>query len=58
MFSIMELRLIRSSVSKTLANYEERLKTVEPEGDESIELGSDSMILANILEKISEREDV
>lgn len=58
MFSIMELRLIRFSVSKTLRDYEDRLKSVDPDSDESIELGNDTVILANILEKISEKEGV
>lgn len=58
MFSVMELRLIRFSVSKTLADYEDRLKSVDPESDESIELGNDSMILSKILEKISDKEGV
>lgn len=58
MFSIMELRLIRFCVSQTLGEYEERLKSVDPDSDESIELGNDSMILATILEKISEKEGV
>ena len=54
----MELRLIRFSVSKTLRDYEDRLKSVDPDSDESIELGNDTVILANILEKISEKEGV
>lgn len=58
MFSIMELRLIRYSVSKTLEDFDDRLKTVDPESDESIELGNDSVILENILEKIAVREDI
>lgn len=58
MFSIMELRLIRYCVSNTLKDYRERLQTVDPESDESIELGNDSMILETILEKIADKPEV
>ena len=58
MFSIMELRLIRSCVSNTLNDYRKRLQTVDPESDESIELGNDSMILETILDKIADKPEV
>ena len=58
MFSVMELRLIRYAVSRELEISEQKLRILDPDSDESIELGNDSMILRRILEKIAEREDV
>lgn len=58
MFSVMELRLIRHAVSRELEISEQKLRILDPDSDDSIELGNDSMILRNILEKIAEREDV
>ena len=58
MFSIMELRLIRYCVAKTLEDYRKRLDSVDPESDESIELGNDSVILETILEKIADKPEV
>ena len=58
MFSTIELRLIRFSVSKTLEEFEGRLKTVDPESDESIELGNDARALEIILEKIADKPEI
>ena len=58
MFSVMELRLIRHAVSKELALCEKKLKILDPDSDDSIEIGNDIPLLRSVIEKISEREDV
>jgi len=58
MFSIMELRLIRHAIQKELELCEKKLKILDPDSDESIELGNDSMLLRIIIEKIGEKENV
>ncbi len=58
MFSVMELRLIRHSVSKELEQCEKKLKILDPDSDDSIEIGNDSMLLRTIIEKINETESV
>jgi hypothetical protein len=58
MFSVIELRLIRYSVNKTMENLKQRLKILDPESDEAVEAKNDLMLYRNILEKIKEREDV
>jgi hypothetical protein len=58
MFSIMELRLIRHAVAKEIEQSEKKLKILDPDSDDSIEIGNDLMILRIILEKISENPDV
>ena len=58
MFSVMELRLIRHSVYKTMENLQKRLKILATESDDAIEATNDLMVYQNIIEKINEREDV
>jgi hypothetical protein len=58
MFSIIELRLIRHAVQKELEVCEKKLKILNPDSDDSIEIGNDSMILRSILEKINDNKDV
>lgn len=58
MFSIMELRLIRYSISKEITQDKKKLKILDPDSDDSMEIGNDLMILRNILEKISENSDI
>lgn len=57
MFSVMELRLIRHAVQKELELSEKKLKILDPDSDESIEIGNDSMILRIIIEKINDKEN-
>ena len=56
MFSEIELRLIRHAVLKELELSEKKLKILDPDSDDSIELGNDSMLLRIIVEKINEAE--
>ena len=56
MFSQIELHLIRHAVQKELELSEKKLKILDAESDDSIELGNDSMILRNIVEKINDNE--
>jgi hypothetical protein len=58
MFSVMELRLIRYSVKKTIENMKRRLKILDPESDEAVEAKNDLMLYQNIIEKIDDRSDV
>jgi hypothetical protein len=58
MFSVMELRLIRYSVKKTIGNMKRRLKILDPESDEAVEAKNDLMLYQNIIEKIDDRSDV
>ena len=58
MFSVIELRLIRHAIQKELELCEKKLKILDPDSDESIELGNDSMLLRIIIEKIGESENV
>lgn len=56
MFSEIELRLIRHAVLKELSLSEKKLKILDPDSDDSIELGNDLMLLRIIVEKINESE--
>ena len=58
MFSVAELRLIRHAVNKEIERSEKKLKILDPDSDDSIELGNDSTLLRIILEKISDRKDI
>jgi hypothetical protein len=58
MFSVFELRLIRHCVGAEIQRRQEELRTVDPESDRSVELANDLVVLRNIRDKISEREDV
>lgn len=58
MFSVFELRLIRSSVTKTMENLVKRKSILDPESDEAIDAVNDLMVYQNILDKINDREDV
>lgn len=58
MFSVMELRLIRHAVSRTMQNLQERLRILDPESDDAVEIRNDLMGYQTIVQKISEREDV
>jgi len=58
MFSVIELRLIRNSISNTMKKLQERRNILDPESDDAVEATNDLMIYQNILEKIKEREDV
>ena len=58
MFSVMELRLIRHAVSKTMENLKSRLKMLDRESDEAVEAANDLVLYKTILEKLKAREDV
>ncbi len=58
MFSVIELRLIRHSILNTMENMKERLKILDSESDDAVEITNDLMIHQNILDKIADREDV
>ena len=58
MFSVMELRLIRASVKKTMEDLLKRKNILDPESDDSVEITNDLMSYKNIIEKISDRKDV
>ena len=56
MFNEIELRLIRHAVLKELELSERKLKILDPDSDDSIEIGNDSMILRIIIDKINSSE--
>ena len=58
MFSVIELRLIRSSVKKTMDDLLKRKAILDPESDDSVEITNDLMVYQNIMDKINDREDV
>lgn len=58
MFSVMELRLIRHSVSKTMEGLKKRAQIVDPESDDMVEAVNDLKLYQIILDKINERKDV
>jgi len=58
MFSVIELRLIRHSVYKSMENVKKKLNILDPESDEAVEATNDLMIYQNIIEKVNERGDV
>lgn len=58
MFSVMELRLIRTSVKKNMADLLKRKAILNPESDDAVEIANDLMMYQNVLEKINDREDV
>lgn len=58
MFSVMELRLIRHSVLKTMESLKKRAQVLDPESDEVVEAVNDLKIYQTILGKINERKDV
>lgn len=58
MFSVMELRLIRHSVHKTMEGLKKRTQILDPESDEVVEAVNDLEIYQTILDKIDERKDV
>lgn len=58
MFSIFELRLIRHAIEKEIEISEKKLKILDPDSDDSIEIGNDLMSLRMIIEKITENKEV
>jgi hypothetical protein len=54
----MELRLIRTSVKKTMADMLKRKAILDPESDDAVEIANDLILYQNVLEKINDREDV
>ena len=58
MFSVMELRLIRTTVKQTMDELTKRKAILDPESDDSAEITNDLMIYQNVIEKINDREDV
>lgn len=58
MFSVLELRLIRTAVTKTIDDLVKRKKILGPESDEAVEIVNDLLLYQNIIEKINDREDV
>jgi hypothetical protein len=58
MFDVMELRLIRYSVIRTIENLKDRLKILDRESDEAVEAMNDLVLYKAILEKIKDRTDV
>ena len=58
MFSVMELRLIKYSVGKTMENLKSRLKILDPESDDAVEAVNDLAMYKAILEKINQNKDI
>ena len=58
MFGVMELRLIRHSVNKTMEDLKKRAQILDPESDEMVEAVNDLKLYQIILDKINERKDV
>ena len=58
MFSVMELRLIKSSVKKTMDDLIKRKSILDQESTDAVEITNDLMMYQNIIEKINDREDV
>ncbi|WP_281559966.1 hypothetical protein [Thalassomonas sp. RHCl1] len=58
MFSVMELRVIRTSVKKTMEELIKRKGILDPEFDDAVEITNDLMMYQNIIEKINDREEV
>ncbi|WDD97885.1 hypothetical protein [Thalassomonas actiniarum] len=58
MFSVMELRVIRTSVKKTMEELIKRKGILDPESDDAVEITNDLMMYQNIIEKINDREEV
>jgi len=58
MFSVMELRIIRNCVHLSMERKQERLKILDSESDDAVEITNDLMLHQNILDKINDREDV
>lgn len=58
MLSVMELRLVRTSVKKTMEDLMKRKKILDPESDDAVEITNDLMIYQNIIDKINDRDDV
>lgn len=54
----MELRLVRTSVKKTMEDLMKRKKILDPESDDAVEITNDLMIYQNIIDKINDRDDV
>lgn len=58
MFSVMELRLIRYSVQKTMDNLLKRKAILDPESEDAIEITNDLMGYQNILDTINDEDNV
>ena len=58
MFSEIELRLICHAVLKELSLSEKKIKILDPDSDDSIELCNDLVLLRIIVEKINESEKI
>ncbi len=58
MFSVIELRMIRYSVIQTMNDLKNKLGVIDVESDDAVEISNDLMVYQNIVEKISDREDV
>lgn len=58
MFSIMELRLIRHAVKRTMEELVKHKETIDPESEEAAEIPNDLMQYQIIIEKINDRKDV
>ncbi|SBS28895.1 hypothetical protein MSP8886_01351 [Marinomonas spartinae] len=58
MFNIMELRIIRASVKASMDGLLEKLKTIDPDSDEAVEISNDLMFYQSILDTISENPEV
>lgn len=58
MFSVMELRLIRYSVKKTMDDLIKRKAILDPESDDSIEITNDLMGYQSILDTINDEDRV
>jgi hypothetical protein len=57
-FNVMELRVIRHSVTKMVERLEARLKILDPQSDDAVEIENDLPIYRNVLKKINDSEDV
>ena len=58
MFSVMELRIIRSCIKQAITSMEAQFSSLDKESDGAVEIANDLPIYENILEKINSRHDV
>lgn len=58
MFCHMELRLIRTSVKKSMVNLQKRLEILDPESDDAVEASNDLVLYNIIIEKINDNPEI
>ncbi len=58
MFDVMELRLIRYSVQKTVEALKKRRAILDPESDDAVAIANDLMLYKHIIDKIRDIPEV